>query len=217
MPLATTVLFLTSTSSLGARLTCAAFLPAPSGIRSADGHLEDSSLLAMSHQALRIFEIGWSPTSRSTKTAKSPDEKVPGAIPDPINVQSKVKTTAEQAPPLNAFERREYEHAAESFRSFCRDWEHKLRDRQLNNLTNIAWEERAGYETATYSTYGKIETCECKMSRQLIPIGKLTYKEMNYYLVGRTIDEAKRAKPKLIGTTNTVELFTWKNGRWSYD
>jgi hypothetical protein len=39
---------------------------------------------------------------------------------------------------------------------------------------------------------------------------------MSYYLVGKTIEEAKRAKPKLLRLTNTLEIFSWDKNRWFY-
>jgi len=127
-------------------------------------------------------------------------------------VSAEVKTLF----PMTLRERRIYERASAEFPAFCHDWERKLHDREVNNLANIAWRERGGYETATYIGYSSIERCECHESPQGIPIGKVTYEEINYYLVGKTLDEAKHAKPKQVGVTNTLEIFSWERNKWFY-
>jgi hypothetical protein len=127
-----------------------------------------------------------------------------------------VKAEVKALVPMTLRERRVYERASSEFPAFCRDWERKLRDREVNNLANIAWRERDGYETATYVGYSPIEQCQCHESRQGIPIGDVTYEEIQYYLVGKTIDEAKHAKPKSIGQTKTLEIFSWERNKWFY-
>jgi hypothetical protein len=127
-------------------------------------------------------------------------------------VSAEVKTLF----PMTLRERRIYERASSEFPAFCHDWERKLHDREVNNLANIAWSARGGYETATYVGYSSIERCECHESRQGIPIGKVTYEEINYYLVGKTLDEAKHAKPRQVGVTNTLEIFSWERNKWFY-
>ncbi len=109
-----------------------------------------------------------------------------------------------------------YREAERAFPAFCREWERKLRQREQDNLANLRWSERNGYQTATYVGYGPIESCVCKRSAKGQPVGKIVYREMVYYLVGRTVEEAKRSQPKLIGSTDTVELFNWSGHRWEY-
>jgi hypothetical protein len=117
---------------------------------------------------------------------------------------------------LTPIQRRKYEQASEVFPSFCRDWERKLHDRETDNIAHIAWQQRGGYETASYVGYGPLESCTCKETPSGVPIGKLIYEEYSYYLVGKSLDEARQAKPKLVGQTNTLEIFSFEQDRWFY-
>ena len=117
---------------------------------------------------------------------------------------------------LTTLARHEFETAFRKLPSFCHDWQTKLHEREINNLANLAWEERSGYQTATYVGYGKVDGCLCKESAQGVPIGKVTYDEYQYYLVGKTLNDAKAATPKLTGTTHTMEIFSWDKEQWYY-
>ena len=55
----------------------------------------------------------------------------------------------------------------------------RSRNEQSDSLN---WQEKSGYETASYVGYSPIKTCECKESAEGIPLGKVTYDEENYYL-----------------------------------
>jgi hypothetical protein len=113
-------------------------------------------------------------------------------------------------------EERIYNHAAALFPSFCQEWQRMLHDRETNNLEHITWTSSGGYETATYTGYGKVESCETKESVEGVPIGKVTYEEMVYYLVGKTVAEAQRAVPRLVRQTHTLEIFSWEKDKWFY-
>jgi len=113
-------------------------------------------------------------------------------------------------------EQQRYDHAASLFPGFCKDWQRMLHDREANNLGHIAWKPSGGYETATYTGYGNIESCVTKESLEGVPIGKLTYEEMNYYLVGKTVSEAQHATPRLVHQTHTLEIFSWDKNKWFY-
>ena len=117
---------------------------------------------------------------------------------------------------LSTLARHEFESAFRKLPSFCHDWQSKLHEREINNLANLTWQERNGYQTAIYIGYGKVDGCLCKESAQGVPIGKVTYDEYQYYLVGKTLNEAKTAKPKLTGTTHTLEIFAWDKEQWYY-
>jgi hypothetical protein len=117
---------------------------------------------------------------------------------------------------LPTLARHEFETAFRRLPSFCQDWQSKLHERELNNLAHLTWQEKSGYETATYVGYGKVDGCLCKESAEGVPIGKVTYDEYQYYLVGKTLNEAKGAKPKLTGTTHTLEIFSWDKEQWFY-
>ncbi|HKD66493.1 MAG TPA: hypothetical protein VKB84_06600 [Candidatus Binataceae bacterium] len=107
-----------------------------------------------------------------------------------------------------------FDHAAELFPSFCKDWQRRLHDRELNNLENITWKDQNGWKTGTYLAYSPIKTCNCKHSTGGVPIGELTYQETEYYLTGRTVEEARHAAPKPVGITNTTEIFRWDRTKW---
>ena len=128
---------------------------------------------------------------------------------------SKVKAVVVSLIPMTPAQRVKFEEGIAAFPSFCHEWEQKLRDRELNNLDHLAWQVRDGYETATYIGYSNVESCETKPTRTTL-LGKLKYEELRYYLVGKTVDEAKHAKPKVIGTTDTLEIFSWDRDRWFY-
>jgi len=117
---------------------------------------------------------------------------------------------------LSLVQRHKFERASADFPAFCQDWERRLHDREVNNLAHINWQKRGGYQTATYVAYGKVQACDTKESSRGVPIGKLSYQEYNYYLTGKTVDEARHTAPKLVGTTNTLEIFSWEKNRWFY-
>lgn len=110
----------------------------------------------------------------------------------------------------------EFNKARTAFPTFCHDWERKLAQREHDNLGTIHWTERNGWQTGTYVGYSKIESCMCDQRPEGAPVGKLTYHEYIYYLAGRTVEEAKRATPKSIGVTSTLELFNWSDHQWQY-
>jgi hypothetical protein len=117
---------------------------------------------------------------------------------------------------LSLVQRRKFERASSDFPAFCQSWERRLHDREVDNISHANWQKRGGYETATYVAYSEVENCETKETSRGVPIGKLSYEEYNYYLVGKTVDEAKHAQPKLVGRTSTLEIFSWEKNRWFY-
>lgn len=137
--------------------------------------------------------------------------KMPGGSPS-----SEVKAEIQQLTEGTTAERRLYARAAAAFPHFCQDWARMLRDRETNNLSSLNWQEKSGYETASYVGYSPIKTCECKESAEGIPLGKVTYDEESYYVVGKTIDEAKHNAPKIVGITHTLEIFSWDKNKWFY-
>jgi hypothetical protein len=116
---------------------------------------------------------------------------------------------------LTPGQRQTFQRATSSFTAFCHDWERLLHEREINNLEHLSWRSDGGLEIATYTGYGKVESCECKESEGL-PIGKLRYKEINYSIAGKTVDEARHAAPKSTHEISTLEIFSWDKGRWFY-
>jgi len=117
---------------------------------------------------------------------------------------------------LSPAQRRAYRRAASTFNSFCHHWESLLHEREVNNLGHLSWRNNGGLETASYTGYGKVESCECKPSKEGLAIGKIRYEERNYSIAGRTIDEARHAAPKLMHEIGTLEIFSWDKGKWFY-
>lgn len=109
-----------------------------------------------------------------------------------------------------------YLRAVNAFPSFCKDWEHKLQSRDVNNVNNVSWQAKGGWETGTYIVYSPIKTCATKRASNGQPIGELTYQETEYYLTGHSIAEARHAPPKPVSVTNTTEIFRWDRTRWDY-
>jgi hypothetical protein len=110
----------------------------------------------------------------------------------------------------------EFRKASALFPDFCRHWEQDLHDREVLNLSKLRFVEKDGYQTATYTAYGKIAACESHQSKDGYSIGKLTYEEFTYYLVGRSAEEARHTPPKTVSDLRTTEIFRWDNGKWFY-
>ncbi len=126
-----------------------------------------------------------------------------------------VKLAASRIARLTKVQRHRWEIARAALPGFCHQWDRMLHDREINNLSHLDWHEKQGYETATYTGYGQVQACEAKESDEGVPIGRVSYEERNYYLVGKTTDEAK-SHPKLLGVTKTLEIFSWEKDRWFY-
>lgn len=126
-----------------------------------------------------------------------------------------LKTLTERLARLTSAQRRKWDQAQAALPAFCRDWDRMLHEREMNNLSHLEWHQQQGFQTATYTGYGKVQGCEAKESEEGVPLCKVTYQEMSYYLAGKSVDEA-RAHPKLLGTTNTLEIFSFEKDRWFY-
>jgi len=144
--------------------------------------------------------------------------KIPSAQPasetgpsplEPDQVSKKL-TAAERAA------MRKFERARAAFTGFCDDWERKLSRREHDNLDAIKWKLQNGWAVGQYLGYSKIHSCTCKLSTHGQPVGELTYGETNNYLTGKTVDEAKHAKPKSTLATETTEIFGWGKKGWEY-
>ena len=144
-------------------------------------------------------------TSGSASTAKTEWQ----------GLKADVQSTGEVLARLSSDQRKKWETAIAALPGFCHEWERLLHNREIDNLAHLDWKSRDGYQIATYTGYSRVEACEAKESAQGIPIGKVVYDEKNYYLVGKTADEAK-SNPKVIGTTSTLEIFSWEKDRWFY-
>ena len=110
----------------------------------------------------------------------------------------------------------EFRKASALFPDFCKHWEQDLRDRETNNLSNLKFVPKEGYQTATYTGYGKVAACESHQSKDGYSIGKITYEEFEYYIAGKSEAEARHSERKTVGDTHTTEIFRWDNGKWFY-
>ena len=110
----------------------------------------------------------------------------------------------------------EFKKASALFPDFCKHWEQDLHDREVNNLSKLKFVLKEGFETATYTGYGKVAECESHQSKDGYSIGKISYEEFVYYIVGKSEDEARHAAPKTVSDTHTTEIFRWDNGKWFY-
>lgn len=126
-----------------------------------------------------------------------------------------ISTAAQKLNPLMMRALKQFEVAKASFTGFCEDWHRKLAAREVDNLAHISWKAQNGVETGSYVSYGPIESCTCKQASNGVPIGELTYKEMDNTLSGKTVDEAKHAKPA-VTIVPTREIFSWDKGKWFY-
>lgn len=136
---------------------------------------------------------------------------MPGARP-----VSAVQTQADNVELLTPAQRRSYQRASSAFASFCHDWERLLHEREVNNLEHLSWQQSGGLEMATYTGYGKVESCECHASKEGLPIGKIRYEEMLYSIAGKTVNQARHAAPKIMHEIGTLEIFSWEKGKWFY-
>lgn len=141
----------------------------------------------------------------------------PLSAPNPgANAVSAVQSQIDPLELLSPAQRQTYQHAASAFTYFCHDWERLLHEREVNNLEHLSWRDDGGLKTASYTGYGKVESCECKASKEGLPIGKIRYEEINYSIAGKTIDEARHAAPKLMHEISTLEIFSWEKDKWFY-
>lgn len=141
---------------------------------------------------------------------------VPGAQTLPKGATTVVKAAVQTFTFHSTAEKARYERAARLFPSFCKEWQRLLHQREVNNLDHLTWQLRQGYETTTYTGYGHVESCQTKESVEGIPIGKITYDELSYYLAGKTVEEARRSSPKLVHQVHTLEIFSWDKNKWFY-
>jgi hypothetical protein len=109
---------------------------------------------------------------------------------------------------------KEFHVASAAFPDFCREWQHKLSVREHDNLGHIKWVKRDGVETGSYVGYGAIDSCTCKEATNGVAVGVLTYKEFDYTLTGKSVEEARHAAPHATSVVPTREIFAYEKGKW---
>jgi hypothetical protein len=184
---------------VGAVAISALILAMPSRCRSQD--TSAGATIAASDAEAAIPPAG-DPASTSDTTHKT--------------LKQRVKSLVEKLTPDRIKRNREFKVASVQFPDFCKHWEQNLHDREVNNLNKLNFSPKDGFETATYTGYGKITGCESHQSKDGYSIGKLSYEEYIYYLAGKTTEEARSAAPKQISDTHTTEIFRWENNKWFY-
>jgi len=157
--------------------------------------------------------------AQTLPVSASESAAVPNAAASPAankTIRQKIKTLIARITPDRARRDLEFKKASALFPDFCRHWEQDLHDRETNNLSKLKFILKDGFQTATYTAYGKVAACESHQSRDGYSIGKITYEEFEYYIAGKSEDEARHAAPKTVSDTHTTEIFRWDNGKWFY-
>ena len=169
-----------------------------------------------------VMLVGVSPVNAQSQVAGATPPDTTGVLQASVSpapkktLGQKVKALVEDMTPDRIKRDIEFRKASALFPDFCKHWEQDLRDRETNNLSNLKFVPKEGYETATYTAYGKVSGCESHQSKDGYSIGKITYEEFEYYIAGRSQDEARHAVPKTVSDTHTTEIFRWDNGKWFY-
>ena len=109
---------------------------------------------------------------------------------------------------------KEFQVASASFPDFCRDWARKLSVREHDNVEHIKWAMHDGVETGSYVGYSSIDSCTCKEASNGVAVGILTYKEFDYTLTGKSVEEARHATPHASTIVPTREIFAYEKGKW---
>jgi hypothetical protein len=155
----------------------------------------------------------------SPAVASLSDQTAPAAAASPAvnkTFGEKVNALVKKIAPERLKRDIEFRTASETFPQFCQHWGQNLREREANNLQKLKYIVKQGFETATYTGYGKISTCEAHQSKDGYSIGKITYEEFIYYVTGKTRDDARKAAPQTVSDTRTTEIFRWENNKWFY-
>ena len=164
------------------------------------------------------------PAAQTLSASASDSGAVPVAYATPVEnttvanttLRQKVKTLITKITPERIKRDIEYRKASALFPDFCKHWGQDLQERETNNLSKLEFVPREGFQTATYTGYGKIAACESHQSKDGYSIGKITYEEYTYYISGKSEDEARHAVPKTINDLRTTEIFRWDKDKWFY-
>ncbi len=161
--------------------------------------------------------------SASAAAMNNLPEELGGSAPNPEptasvakkkTITQKVKAVVKSLSPARLLMDREYKKASAAFPAFCKNWQDRLHQREVNNLQHIAWRFQNGFETALYTGYSTVESCEAHESAQGFAIGKLSYEEYHYLIKAKDEADEKTAKATPVDDTHTTEIFRWDKGRW---
>jgi hypothetical protein len=182
------------------------------------GMLAASLSLVVAASSARAQDQATSSNQSASAATVSPSEQKPSdlkALHDPA-LQQQTKDVLTTLSPERRRLDREFQQASALFPAFCKDWEQKLREREANNIEHLELKMQNGFETALYTGYSSVESCESHQSPQGFSIGKLSYEEFHYLIKEKTLDEAKHAKGNKVDDTHTTEIFRWDKGKWFY-
>ena len=180
------------------------------------GALAVSAMILMSPLHAWSQVLGAKPAQAAVPPQTSSDTVGDTSTSPKKTLKQRVKALVEKLTPERIKRDIEFKVASATFPDFCKHWEQNLHEREVNNLNKLNFSEKDGFETATYTGYGKIAGCESHQSKDGYAIGKLQYEEFIYYVVGKTKEEARSAAPKPISDTHTTEIFRWENNKWFY-
>ena len=144
----------------------------------------------------------------------------PAASPEVASIPAnkaagdKVEAALKKLSPEQLLHSDEYKQASAAFPQFCKDWEAKLRAREVDNLKHILFRLEGGFQTGVYTGYSTVSACETHQSSGGFSIGKLSYEEYKYQLRANSVEEAMHAKAAPVEDTHTTEIFRWEKGTW---
>jgi hypothetical protein len=108
---------------------------------------------------------------------------------------------------------------AQSFQKFCSGWMTKLQQREVRNAEQVQFVRRNGAVIGEYAGYAK-KPARCEVKATGVPaspyIGKLVYEERVYRKTGRSPTRALSSKPKVVGSTEVLEIFRFDGDDWVY-
>lgn len=106
-----------------------------------------------------------------------------------------------------------------SFRRFCSQWMHKLELREKRNAARMKYVRKGLAVVGEYSGYGR-RPSSCQVQATGVAeapyIGKLTYRENVYRKSGRSRGTARRSNPKILQSTEVLEIFRYNGRSWVY-
>jgi len=185
-------------------VTAAAYLNVPGGCVAGEQLGDAASVYAKPATAAPDQASGadqpQAPTSQSSAPKKT--------------LRQKVRSLAAKILPGRLKRDLEFKEASAQFPDFCRHWAQNLRERERDNLSKLVFTLKDGSHTATYTGYGEVTTCEAHQSKDGFSIGRISYEEFIYYLVGPSPEEAVRGEKKTISNIHTTEIFRWENKKW---
>ena len=143
------------------------------------------------------------PTAKKAAPVKKPAAKK-AVAPEPVPAAEALKEMIQGEDVLD-------------FRAFCDSWMQKLRERDTYNVAHIAWTKSGeGGVTGEYVSYGTDRTCIARQEPGKDPIGKITYREIQYRRQGATQAAAMAGATTIVEQTDVTEIFRYAKGRWQY-